>query len=147
MKKITILLLILIALLQAAEPKRILLNLTETPENYMALTFRFYEEVDTAYVQYLENADDVKLHKRGDTLTVIPQIVFTDTTKEVAQYACSTIMQDLNAHTNYAYRVGDGTNWSQWYTFTTAKKGKHDFSMIYLGDPQWGYKTYLPRLY
>ena len=148
MKKITILLVILLVALQAGEPKRIILNLTETPDNSMAVTFRFYEEVDTAYVHYLENADDVKMHRRGDTLIVIPKIVYTDTTKEVAQYACSAIMQDLKAHTNYAYRVGDGKSWSPWYTFTTAeKKGKYDFSMIYLGDPQWGYKTYLPRLY
>jgi len=147
MKKISILLVVLFVALHAVEPKRIILNLTTTPDKSTALTFRFYDKVDTAYVHYLENADDVKLHKRGDSLIVIPEIVFTDTTEEVAQYACSAIMKDLKANTNYTYRVGDGDNWSPWYTFTTAKKGKHDFSMIYLGDPQWGYKTYLPRLY
>lgn len=147
MKKISILLVILLVALHAVEPKRIILNLTETPDKSIAVTFRFYEEITTAYVHYLENANDVKLHQRGDSLIVIPEIVFTDTTEEVAQYACSAIMKDLKANTNYTYRVGDGNNWSPWYTFTTAKKGKHDFSMVYLGDPQWGYKTYLPRLY
>ena len=138
---------ILLVTIQAEEPKRIILNLTEAPEKSMAVTFRFYEEVDTAYVQYVENADDVKLHRRGDTLTLIPEIVYTDTTEEVAQYACSVIIKDLEINTNYAYRVGDGKDWSPWYTFTTAEKRKYNFTMVYLGDPQWGYKTYLPRLY
>ena len=147
MKKMIILTCFMCVALFSAEPQRIILNLTETPNESMAVTFRFYEHVDTAYVQYLINADDVKLETRATTLTCIPQIVYTDTTKAYEQYACSAILQDLEPYTQYAYRVGDGEDWSTWYTFTTAKKSKDAFSMVYLGDPQWGYTTYLPRVY
>lgn len=36
----------------------------------------------------------------------------------------------------YAYRVGDGTHWSEWFQFQTAATGSEPFSFIYLGDAQ-----------
>lgn len=147
MKKFLLLIMILGGMLYAAEPQRIILNVTENPQTSVAITFRFYEQVDTAYVQYSKNTDDVKLHTHCDTLELYSRVVYTDTTNTVAQYAYSGYMSGLDASTEYAYRVGDGVDWSAWYTFTTASKDKYDFTMVYLGDPQWGYKTYLPRLY
>ena len=147
MKKAMILIAMFFTLLYAAEPHRILLNLTEDPETSMAITFRFYEKVDLAFVEYTENADDVKMHTRATTLTLEPEVVYTDTTETVAQYACSVILKDLKPDTEYAYRVGDDKDHSPWYIFRTAKEEDYNFSMVYLGDPQWGYKTYLPRLY
>lgn len=147
MKKIIISILVFLSFLMAVEPERIVLNLTEHPETSVAVTFRFYDEVETAFVEYIENADDVKLHKRANTVTVTPQVVYTDTTKTVAQYACSVILDNLKPNTAYAYRVGDHENNSPWYVFTTAKEENEDFKIVYLGDPQWGYETYLPRLY
>jgi 3',5'-cyclic AMP phosphodiesterase CpdA len=147
MKKILLILLYTFTALLAVEPKRIILNVSENPQSCVAVSFRFYEKVDTAFVHVTKNTADVKLHMHCDTLKVSPQIVYTDTTNTVAQFACSVYMDNLEASTEYAYRVGDGTDWSPWYTFTTASKEKYNFSMVYLGDPQWGYKTYLPRLY
>jgi hypothetical protein len=147
MKKTIILLVIAICFLFAVQPERILLSLTETPETSMAVTFRFYDKVETAFIEYIENADDVKLHTRANTVTVTPEVVYTDTTKTVAQYACSVILDGLKPDTEYAYRVGDHEDNSPWYVFKTASEEPIDFKMIYLGDPQWGFKTYLPRLY
>lgn len=147
MKRLLIILLLISTLLFSAEPKRILLGLTEEPETSMALTFRFYEKVETAFVEYIINADDVKLHTRAETIVVEPTVVYTDTTKTVAQYACSVILEDLEPNTEYAYRVGDQEDSSPWYVFKTAKEEDFNFKIVYLGDPQWGYKTYLPRIY
>lgn len=149
MKNIKIYLVCLLAfgLLLAAEPKRIVLNLTDTPEKSVALSFRFYEPLDTAFVQYCINTDGVKLHTTAEKHAVLPQAVFADTNKTVTQFACSYIIKDLEPGVSYAYRVGDGQTWTEWYTFKTAEKKKYDFSIVYLGDPQWGYVDYLPRLY
>ena len=147
MKKIIILILVFASLLVAVEPERILLNLTEEPETSVAVTFRFYDKIETGFIEYIENADDVKLHTRANTITIEPERVYTDTTETVAQYVCSVILDGLEPNTEYAYRVGDHKDNSPWYVFKTAKEEDYGFTMVYLGDPQWGFKTYLPRLY
>ncbi len=147
MKKILIILLILFSFIFAVQPERILLGLTVQPETSMAITFRFYEKVDTAFIEYIENAADVKLHTRANSIMVEPEIVYTDTTETVTQYACSMILEGLKPNTKYAYRVGDNKDHSPWYVFKTAKEEDYNFTMVYLGDPQYGYTTYLPRLY
>lgn len=42
----------------------------------------------------------------------------------------------LTPATKYAYRVGDGVNWSEWFHFTTASAGDEPFSFVYFGDAQ-----------
>lgn len=131
----------------AVEPQRIVLSVRENPESSVGISFRFYEAVEKGKLQYLENRETVDMHKATEILDIETQTVYTDTTKSISQYACSIVLNDLQPDTEYAYRVGDGKDWSSWYTFRTAKEGFEDFTMVYLGDPQWGYKDYLPRLY
>ena len=42
----------------------------------------------------------------------------------------------LLKRTVYAYRVGAGDHWSEWFQFTTASNTNKPFSFIYLGDAQ-----------
>jgi hypothetical protein len=44
--------------------------------------------------------------------------------------------QGLQPGTKYAYRVGDGINWSEWFQFRTAAREPEPFSLIYFGDAQ-----------
>lgn len=46
------------------------------------------------------------------------------------------IFENLLPETKYAYRVGDGKNWSEWFQFETSAAGEKPFSFIYLGDVQ-----------
>lgn len=46
------------------------------------------------------------------------------------------IFENLQPKTKYAYRVGDGKNWSEWFQFETSAAGNEPFSFIYLGDFQ-----------
>lgn len=43
---------------------------------------------------------------------------------------------NLKPGTVYAYRVGAGEHWSEWFQFTTASDQDKPFSFIYLGDAQ-----------
>lgn len=43
---------------------------------------------------------------------------------------------DLEPGTVYAYRVGDGTNWSEWLQFATAPEHPHRFRFVHFGDAQ-----------
>lgn len=45
-------------------------------------------------------------------------------------------LTDLRPSTRYAYRVGDGKNWSEWFHFSTASEKPEPFSFIYFGDAQ-----------
>ncbi|QRR03704.1 purple acid phosphatase family protein [Dyadobacter sandarakinus] len=42
----------------------------------------------------------------------------------------------LKPATQYAYRVGDGTRWSEWFHFTTAADKPAPISFLYFGDAQ-----------
>lgn len=44
--------------------------------------------------------------------------------------------ENLKPGTVYAYRVGAGNYWSEWFQFTTASDRDQPFSFIYLGDAQ-----------
>lgn len=46
------------------------------------------------------------------------------------------IFENLQPETKYAYRVGDGKNWSEWFQFKTSSAGTDPYSFIYLGDFQ-----------
>ena len=46
------------------------------------------------------------------------------------------VFSDLEPETVYAYRVGDGVNWSEWFHFRTASATPEAFSFVYFGDAQ-----------
>ncbi|MGH7574321.1 MAG: fibronectin type III domain-containing protein, partial [Longimicrobiales bacterium] len=48
----------------------------------------------------------------------------------------SVTFRDLIPDTLYAYRVGDGERWSEWFHFRTASQEPEPFSFIYFGDAQ-----------
>ena len=45
-------------------------------------------------------------------------------------------LKDLQPATMYAYRVGDGKNWSEWFQFRTASESDEPFTFVYFGDAQ-----------
>ena len=55
--------------------------------------------------------------------------------------------KDLEENTLYAYRVGDGVNWSEYYHFKTASSKEEPFSFIYFGDAQNEVKTHWSRVF
>ena len=54
---------------------------------------------------------------------------------------------DLEPNTIYAYRVGDGENWTEYYHFKTASLEPQPFSFIYFGDAQNEVKTHWSRVF
>ena len=48
----------------------------------------------------------------------------------------SVTFEDLEPNTQYAYRVGSGDIWSEWFHFKTAKPGPAPFTFVYFGDAQ-----------
>jgi hypothetical protein len=52
----------------------------------------------------------------------------------------------LTPRTRYVYRVGDGTNWSEWFQFETAANTPEPFGFIYFGDAQNGIRSLWSRV-
>jgi len=53
----------------------------------------------------------------------------------------------LTPDTLYAYRVGDGVNWSEWLHFRTASREARRFSFIYFGDAQNDIRAHWSRVF
>jgi 3',5'-cyclic AMP phosphodiesterase CpdA len=51
-------------------------------------------------------------------------------------YYHSVNFTDLGSNTLYAYRVGNGDIWSEWFQFRTASRHAEPFTFLYFGDAQ-----------
>lgn len=58
----------------------------------------------------------------------------------------TAIFEALTPETTYAYRVGDGVNWSEWIHFETASAKPKPFSFVYFGDAQNDIKSFWSRV-
>ena len=59
----------------------------------------------------------------------------------------SITFKNLQPSTLYAYRVGDGVNWTEYYHFKTASDKEEPFSFIYFGDAQNEVRTHWSRVF
>ncbi len=122
-------------------PDRIVLTWEDDPTTTQAVTWRTSSEVEAAFAEIAPAAKGgyVKETKRlgfDEHLQRVPaETTFFknnlhDCHIHVARFA------GLKPETRYAYRVGDGTNWSEWFQFQTASTRPRRFSFIYFGDSQ-----------
>ncbi|MDA0745450.1 MAG: metallophosphoesterase family protein [bacterium] len=114
-------------------PDRIVLTWKTDPATSQAVTWRTDASVVEATVEiapadgspgFVQNAQ--KIQARTDSL---------ETENGLAHYH-STNLTGLTPATLYAYRVGSGNIWSEWFHFRTASTKAEPFSFIYFGDAQ-----------
>ncbi|GAB3543622.1 hypothetical protein GCM10027403_38120 [Arthrobacter tecti] len=112
------------------KPDRIVLTPTPTPQTSQAVTWRTLASVTEGELQ---------IRPEGSTDVVI---VPAETNEELnlGGWAYSTrthsaVATELAPATAYEYRVGTGSDYSQWYEFTTASADA-PFEFIYFGDAQ-----------
>ena len=115
-------------------PQRVLLTLNGDPARQMAVSWR--TDVNTTGVaQYMEAPHGPRF-QNAIRLTDVTSAEAVETTGGVMAYYKSVTLSDLKPSTRYAYRVGDGTAWSEWNHFETASDKPESFRFIYMGDPQ-----------
>jgi len=115
-------------------PERIILNLTETPYNSIAITWQSHCKYKNPQVQYSVSTNWIEFKEKIiSTNASIDSLTF-DGGKKVYYY--SSILKDLIENTVYIYRVGSDSLWSEWNQFKTASKNIKPFKFVYLGDPQ-----------
>lgn len=126
-------------------PDRILLTITENPAVSVTINWRTANTAGVNSVEYsVADAHPEFVAKAKTTNAVSKRFSF-----ESIQFINHRVtLNDLQPDTLYAYRVGYGNNWSEWFQFRTAKANvdKAKLSFIYLGDAQVGIKPLWSRV-
>lgn len=116
-----------------AMPDRILLTLNGDPRTMRAVSWRTSVEVAKGIAEIAQAEANPYFSEKSKQIEATSQALKTDIN---TAHFHTVVFSDLKPGTKYAYRVGDGTNWSEWFHFQTAAAENEPFSFIYFGDAQ-----------
>ena len=134
-KKLILVALIMSSVLLNAKPTRIVLTWTGDPATSQTVTWRTptaNDDVTAQCAPLLKHTDDMA--KQAQDVPAITEKVTTVDGAVVYHHSAS--FTSLKSSVFYAYRVNDGTTWSEWNRFRTADSTAQPFKFIYLGDVQ-----------
>lgn len=114
-------------------PDRIILTWAGDPKTTQAVTWRTSVEVADAYAELAIAGGGPDFASQCETYHAKSTALKTDLN---TAHFHSVEFKGLKPGTKYAYRVGDKTNWSEWFHFSTEKDSPEPFSFIYFGDAQ-----------
>jgi 3',5'-cyclic AMP phosphodiesterase CpdA len=114
-------------------PDRIILSPAADPARGAAVSWRTSSAVRHGRAQ-------ITMATHGPELRLAPVTVPARTepldTDLGPAHGHSVEFGDLEPGTRYAYRVGDGVNWSEWFQFETAPREPTRFQFVHFGDAQ-----------
>jgi 3',5'-cyclic AMP phosphodiesterase CpdA len=114
-------------------PDRVVLTWQGDPARTQAVTWRTDTSVAKALAQIAPADGSPKFPGAAVDVPATTALLATDLGP--AHYH-TVSFTDLKPATRYAYRVGEGANWSEWFQFRTASLAAEPFSFIYFGDAQ-----------
>lgn len=124
-------------------PDRVVLTWASDPATSQSVTWRTDDTILAGVAEIaIANANGRALKPARFNAQTTP---FTSDIN-VAHYHSLTF-ENLTPDTLYAYRVGDGVNWSEYFHFRTASDLAQPFSFIYFGDAQNDLKTHWSRVF
>ena len=124
-------------------PDRVVLTWDGNPATSQAVTWRTDVTVMEGKAQLaVANANGRALQPD----TFIATTTHFESDINAAHYH-SVTFKGLQPETLYAYRVGDGVNWTEYYHFKTASSEAKPFSFIYFGDAQNDIRTHWSRVF
>lgn len=120
-------------------PDRIVLSFGEDASREIRINWRTNTEIKEAFAEIAVATAAPKFWRNASTQkaqTEQLQAAHIATAEVNANYH-SVSFSNLKPGTVYAYRVGDGTRWSEWFQFKTpSDKVGEKFSFLYVGDAQ-----------
>jgi acid phosphatase type 7 len=114
-------------------PDRIVLTWNGDPRTSQAVNWRSSVAVKTGLAEIAIAEAGPNYPENAKTYVAVSEALKTDLN---TAHFHSVTFQDLQPGTRYAYRVGDGVNWSEWFQFSTAAAEDEPFSFVYFGDAQ-----------
>ena len=116
------------------QPDRILLTWQSDPATTQTVTWRTDNTVKAAQAEIAEADASPLFTQYATKQTAKTESLRINDGSSVQYHAVE--FTHLKPATLYAYRVGDGTYWSEWFQFRTANTKPEPFSFIFLGDSQ-----------
>lgn len=116
-----------------AYPDRVVLNVTESPTNSVALSWRTDAAVGKGMVQWKKADDSPDMSVGLDSALASVELLAEE--GRSANYF-NVRLNGLVSATTYTYRVGQGKHWSEWFQFETPADTPDQLTFIYLGDSQ-----------
>jgi 3',5'-cyclic AMP phosphodiesterase CpdA len=124
-------------------PDRIILTWDGDPATSQAVTWRTDTTVQRAVAEVAVATDHGKALEPA-RVEAVTTLLASDLGE--AHYH-SAAFTGLEPGMLYAYRVGDGVNWSEWFHFRTASAEAKPFTFIYFGDAQNDIRTHWSRVF
>ena len=130
-------------------PDRITLTWAEDPASSLSVSWRTDTSVTAPVAEIAPATPASSFYTNARTVqaTTHPlDIAGVDPDSVHAPYHYHSVtFSNLGADSTYAYRVGDGTHWSEWFHAMTASDQAEPFSFIYLGDAQNNLRSHWSR--
>ncbi len=123
-------------------PDRVVLTFGGDPARTQAVTWRTDAAVTEAVAEIAVAGDSPALHLAART--VRGRTTPLEAENGLAHHH-SVVFEGLRPNTLYAYRVGGGGTWSEWFQFRTAASEFMPFSFLYFGDAQNAVKSHFSR--
>lgn len=126
-------------------PDRIVLTWSKAPARSQSVTWRTDTSVAKGVAEVAVAKPGPEFAAEGKKTTVHAATSAFKSDLSDAHFHTAHF-DDLLPNTKYAYRVGDGINWSEWNHFKTAKETPEKFTFLYYGDAQYQIKEHWSRL-
>ena len=115
-------------------PDRVVLTWNNDPATTQSVTWRTDTSVINGYAQF--GVASVSGRTMEITELKAQTTLFKSDINDAHYH--NVTFTNLEPNTLYAYRIGDGENWTEFYHFKTANLKPEPFSFIYFGDAQNG---------
>jgi phosphodiesterase/alkaline phosphatase D-like protein len=118
------------------------------PSSSLSVTWRTDSTVTGAKAQVALATGGPSFYTQARTVEAETQDLHAHkvTGEHVSANYHSVTFEGLMADTLYAYRVGDGERWSEWFHARTASAEPEPFSFVYVGDAQNNVRSHWSRL-
>lgn len=130
-------------------PDRVTLTWEQDPSSSLSVSWRTDTTVTDPKAQIAPAKAEPSFYTEARTVEATPQpldVPGVDPDSVNAPYDYHSVtFEGLEADSAYAYRVGDGTHWSEWFHAETASEEPESFSFLYLGDAQNNLRSHWSR--
>lgn len=126
-------------------PDRVVLTWSGDPATTQSVTWRTDTTVAAGVAQIGKAEHGPYVEKQATQVPSKTETISTDLGFQATYH--SVTFTGLQPSSQYSYRVGDGANWSEWYTFKTASNKPEPFKFLYFGDVQNGIKSHWSRVF
>lgn len=124
------------------KPYHITLSWTQDPKHTQTITWKTETSITNGQVQYAKKAEEAAFPAQAQTVNAAQELFKSQQNGKAGEYSeahvFSATLIGLEPGETYIYRVGDGANWSDTYSFTTEAEQTDQFTFFVMGDSQSG---------